>query len=180
MSRTSLKKELSNLTAPQLVEVILDAYESRPEIKEYFEYYLNPDAVKLTDKYMRVIVKEFNRSKRRYSKARVSVVNKTLKQYRSFTPGADNEVKFIVAILETMAGAELSVDFTETQWNLVAKLVNAALLTADAAGIVDQALIPLSRLSDKDSHLCSRYFTRAIGDAVLDYNSQKTISTKNK
>ncbi len=180
MSRTSLKKELSNLTAPQLVEVILDAYESRPEIKEYFEYYLNPDVVKLTDKYMRVIVKEFNRSKRHYSKARVSVVNKTLKQYRSFAPGADNEVKFILAILDTMALAEMSVDFTETQWNLVTKLVHAALAIADSAGIIDQAVIPLSLLAADDSRLCTRYFVRAIDEAVSCYDSEKTISLKNK
>ena len=37
MSRAQLKKELSNLTAPQLVEVILEAYSAKVEIKEYFE-----------------------------------------------------------------------------------------------------------------------------------------------
>ena len=43
MSKIQLKKELQTMEAPQLREMILEAYSARKEIKEYFEFFLNPD-----------------------------------------------------------------------------------------------------------------------------------------
>lgn len=178
MSRAALKKELSSLPAPQLVEVILEAYDARPEIKEYFEYYLNPDVGKLTNKCMWVVERELSRSKRRHSKARVSVLNRTVRFYKSFLPGADNEVKFILAIIKQMGIAELSVDFTDTQWNLVPKLVRLALSTADEAGIIDLAVNPLAVMIDTKYGHNRAYFKRVLSDAVLEYNSEKMMLPK--
>ena len=49
MSKIQLKKELQTMEAPQLREMILEAYSARKEIKEYFEFFLNPDIEHLLD-----------------------------------------------------------------------------------------------------------------------------------
>lgn len=171
MSKQALKRELSGLTAPQLVEVIMDAYASRAEIKEYFEYYLNPDVERLRQKYMKPVEREFRRSKRRMCGARVSHVTKALKQFRSFSPGAESEVTYMLDILRVMAAAERMVDFSDIQWNLVSRLVVDILDTADRAGIADRAVIPLMRMTADDNTDTTRYFKRALRDASLGYRS---------
>lgn len=50
MSKALLKKELAHLDRDQLVEVILNAYSSSKEAKDYFEFFLNPDAEALLEK----------------------------------------------------------------------------------------------------------------------------------
>ena len=50
MSKLLLKKEIKDLTRNQLEQMILDAYDAKKEIKEYFDFYVNPDVEKLTEK----------------------------------------------------------------------------------------------------------------------------------
>ncbi len=84
MSKASLKKELRTLTSDQLVEVIMNAYSSSKEAKEYFEFFLNPDVAGLFDKKKEIIQKEFKRSKYGYSKARISYIKTAIKDFASF------------------------------------------------------------------------------------------------
>ena len=62
MSKAALRKELALMTPGQLTEVILEAYDSRREIRDYFEYFLNPQPLKLLEKAGENIAKELNRS----------------------------------------------------------------------------------------------------------------------
>ena len=76
MSKTELKKYLKTLSADELVDVILEAYDARKQTKEYFEYYLNPDEKAQVAKINELIAKEFYplRGKR---KCRVSGIKKS-------------------------------------------------------------------------------------------------------
>ena len=51
MSKLRLTKEIKQLERHQLEQMILDAYAARKEIKEYFDFFLNPDVDKLIEKY---------------------------------------------------------------------------------------------------------------------------------
>ena len=64
MSKLLLKKEIKDLTRNQLEQMILDAYDAKKEIKEYFDFYVNPDVEKLTEKFKVAISSEFARNKR--------------------------------------------------------------------------------------------------------------------
>lgn len=86
MSKTALRKELAGFSREQLVELVLDLYDARKEVKEYFNFFLNPDSAKLFEKYRKMIDKEFSRSKWGYCKARISVIRKLLKEFESFSP----------------------------------------------------------------------------------------------
>ena len=178
MSRTALKKELSRLTPAQLVEVILDAYTAVPQTKEYFDYYLNPDVEKLLDKTLRAIDKELNRSKYRNSKARTTVISKAIKHFRMFSPGADQEVRLLLEIIERMGFTEMAIYLTDTQWKFVTKLVTDVLATADKGGIADTALKRLNTLVSADYKLNGRQFKRVIKDASAEYHSAHTISSR--
>ena len=57
MSKTTLKKQLNELTREQLIEVMLELYEARKDAREYLEYYVNPDEKKMYEKYRAVIIK---------------------------------------------------------------------------------------------------------------------------
>ena len=64
MSKNTLKKELDLMDRGQLVDIILDLYSNRPEAKEYFEFFLNPDIEKLREKVITKAQKEIMRTKR--------------------------------------------------------------------------------------------------------------------
>ena len=59
MSKLRLTKEIKQLERHQLEQMILDAYAARKEIKEYFDFFLNPDVDKLIEKYKVAASKEF-------------------------------------------------------------------------------------------------------------------------
>ena len=81
MSKTTLRKELKNMNREQLEQIILDAYDARTEIKEYFEFFLNPDVGKLLDKHKARLVKELNRTRWGRSKARVTILKLSVKYF---------------------------------------------------------------------------------------------------
>lgn len=163
------------MTAGQLVEVILDAYASRPAIKEYFEYFLNPDVEKVFEKQMRIIVKETNRSKYHRSKARVSIINKAIKEFTLHGPDDDMLVRFLYTTVHNLAVAEMMLEFSDTHWSLVSKIVKQALTVADSAGFSDKLLVLLTELTSEDSKICTRRFTRHVKDTVADYNTTKAL-----
>lgn len=132
MSKLTLKKELKNLSAEQLSEIILDCYSARKEFTEYFEFFLNPDVQKLTDKYTEKLKKEILRARRRgYCSARISHVKKMIKEYSSFNPGATHVIDLMFETIALLVMAEKLYYFTETLNKGTLKLVEAVIEYAD-------------------------------------------------
>lgn len=173
MSRSALKKELSSLTSAQLVEVILDAYSAMPQTKAYFDYYLNPDVDKLFDKYMSKVSKELGRRKYNNSKMRSSVISKALKEFQSFSPGADKEAQFIGQIISDMACVEKSVNFTPPQWNLVRKLVISLHDVADRGGIPPFVINFVSSITSPSSKQASPFFKSVVRETAGEYKTNR-------
>lgn len=96
MSKTLLKKEIHSMTKAQLEELILDAYDFRKEIKQYFDYFLNPNVEKLYDTYSAAVCKELSRGKRGNSKARITVLRRLLREFAAYRPGYDMEINLLV------------------------------------------------------------------------------------
>ena len=48
MGKAQLKKEIQTLSREQLEHLVLEAYEARKEIKQYFDFFIDPDAVSYT------------------------------------------------------------------------------------------------------------------------------------
>lgn len=101
MSKTTLKKQLKELTRDQLIEVMLELYDARKDAREYLEYYVNPDEKKMHEKYKGVIMKEFFPQKGR-AKGRTSVCKKAIKEFTTLHPSprliADLRLSLVEAI----------------------------------------------------------------------------------
>lgn len=59
MSKTKLKKELSNLEKEELIDLILEMYTNRKEVHDYLEFWLEPDSDKEAEKTKENIKKTF-------------------------------------------------------------------------------------------------------------------------
>jgi len=86
MSKTALKKELQKLTKEQLVEQILDLYDKNKSVKDFYDFYLNPENENnLFEKYKQVIYNEFY-PKRGNPKTRFSVCKKAISDFKTLNP----------------------------------------------------------------------------------------------
>ena len=86
MSKTALKKELQKLTKENLIEHILDLYEKNKSVKEFYDFYLNPENENnLFEKYKQVIHNEFY-PKRGNPKTRFSVCKKAISDFKTLNP----------------------------------------------------------------------------------------------
>ena len=77
MSKIALRRELALMSEDQLRQIIMDAYSARKEIKEYFDYFLNPDPVAKGQEYMRKMAREMARRRG----PRATVLKKLLKDF---------------------------------------------------------------------------------------------------
>lgn len=168
MSKLLLKKEIKSLTREQLEQMILDAYDARKEIKAYFDFFLTPDVDKLIDKYKISISKELSRSKRGYSKARISTIKKLLKEFASFQPGFEAELDLMLFTISFALLVEKSMHFTDTLINGISLLTIQMLDLADLNCVADKTIIRLTTTLDNDLH-GSKYFRRHLRHLLETY-----------
>lgn len=88
MSKSGLRKELGTFSQEQLIEVVLAAYDASPQARDYFEYFLNPDADKLYEKKAAAIDKECCRIRYGRARIRVTVIRRILRDFAAYQPGA--------------------------------------------------------------------------------------------
>jgi len=151
MSKTQLKKELQLLSREQLEQLLLDAYEAKKEIKQYFDFFLNPDAAKLLDRYKSAIDKELKRSKRGHSRARTSTVKRLLKDFSSFQPGFEYEMDLMLHTVSAAMMAERDVNFTEAQCKAFGKILLELISMADRNLVADKVLSQISTMLNNQS-----------------------------
>lgn len=140
MSKTQLKKELKAMDADQMRELILDLYAARPEAKAYFDFFLDPDVDKLTDRAKAAVNKELGRIKRGMLSARFSVIRKALKDYESFGPGADHVLRLMLDTLARAVAAERLYYAKPAFVNGTARLALDTLKYGDKHLLFDQAV----------------------------------------
>ena len=168
MSKTQLKRELSTLSTAQLVQTILEAYDARKEIKEYFDFYLNPDVGKLEEKYQKIIAKEFGRTKWGYSKSRITVIKKALKKFASFRPGFDKEIDLTLYALKMMMAVEKHYSFKDSQIEAYKTLMLRTVEMADKNLVADKVIERLMHIFT-DSNAGSKYLRGWFKNALQDY-----------
>ncbi len=148
MSKASLKKELMSLDHDQLVEVILNAYSSSKEAKEYFEFFLNPDADTLLEKKTDIIAKELNRTRRGYSKARISAIRNTIRDFAAYGPGDEYVYRLMLDTIRMIVGMERYIHYPDALNNGVIRLTADFTALADGMEAAGQACADLERMND--------------------------------
>jgi Family of unknown function (DUF6155) len=87
MSKLALKKYLQTLTKEQITESVLDMYDNLKPVKEYLDFFLNPNEKEMLEKYRMVIVAEFYpKGKYTFAKTRFSVAKKAIADFRALKP----------------------------------------------------------------------------------------------
>lgn len=146
MSKAALKKELENLSREQLIEVIGAAYSSSKEARDYFEFFLNPDADALLDSKIDIISKELTRTRRGHSRARITVIRKAIKDMGAFGVGDEYILRLMYAAIRMIAGMESYCHYPATLANGVLKLVEEYIALADRNESAAEAIEAIERL----------------------------------
>lgn len=169
MSKPQLKKLLHRLERSQLEQMFLDAYSARNEIKEYFEFYLNPDVEKLSEKYSTAIARELSKSRQGRSKARISVIKRLIAEFSSFQPGFEAEIDLYYSTISNSLAAASSYYFSDTLINGIAALMARMLNIADRNFEADKALERLKELIDNEKN-GTRYFRQLLRKELNSYH----------
>ena len=96
MSKTALRKQLREMPREELEQVVMELYESRKEVKDYFDFYLDPDVDRLMDRYRKLLLKEASRCSRGYSRCRISAIRRLIKEFSGFDSGREYEMEMMV------------------------------------------------------------------------------------
>jgi len=101
MSKSKLKKELTNFSKEKLVEQILDLYDKNKSVKEFYDFYLNPHNEKeLVEKYKKIIIKEFNVERPELSGLKFSVAKRAISDFRDLQPSPEALADVMLALPE--------------------------------------------------------------------------------
>jgi len=101
MSKPALKKHLLSLSREQLVETILEMYDNMKPVKEYLEYFLNPNEEEMLKKHKAVIQKEFALEwKYAEPKLRFSVARKAIAEFKALKPSPDKLADLMLTLPE--------------------------------------------------------------------------------
>lgn len=169
MSKTQLKKEIRALSKEQLEELILEAYDFRKEIKQYFDYFLNPDVEKLYERYSADICKELTRGKRGYSKARITTIRRMHKEFASYHPGYDKEIDLIFYTIQIALAQEKALRFSNPLSSGIGDMLLQVLAIADRNFVADKVLERLTRILHSEA-AGSRYFRQYLRRRLEEYS----------
>lgn len=139
MSRTALRKELEALSAEQLRQLVLDAYDARKETKEYFEFFLNPNVDNMLERQTALIAKELNRTKWGRSRGRVTIIKKAVRDFISLNPGPEHCLDMLMGAVAQIGIADSYVDLTPALEKLALTLTTEFFVLADKALLAEQA-----------------------------------------
>lgn len=151
MSKTKLKKELITFTSDELLEVILNTYDSSKEARDYLEFFINPDADKLLDDKTQLIAKEISRVRRGgYSKFRISYIRGIIKGFAAYGVSPDYVCRIMSNTISMLTGHSRYYYYTETQTKGMFKLVADYIVYADRHEMLQSAIEFIDRLSHSD------------------------------
>lgn len=140
MSKAKLRKELATFSNEQLVDLVLSAYDSSKEARDYFEFFLEPDADTLLEKKIDAIAKEIMRSKWGYSKARITVIRAHIKGFAAYGVGADYVSRLMLDTIRMLVGMEQHLNYQATLVAGIGKLVGEYVCYCHTHGMLPQAL----------------------------------------
>jgi hypothetical protein len=123
MSKAKLKKELQLLSKEQLIEQILDLYDKNKAVKEFYNFYLDPQSENvLAEKYITIIRKEFSKDYPKFS-----VAKKAISDFKSLSPSPESLANVMMVLPETVC------EFTYVYGDMDEPFYNAAYNNFSAA-----------------------------------------------
>ncbi|MEI6554506.1 MAG: DUF6155 family protein [Paludibacter sp.] len=121
MSKASLKKYLQSLPKEQMIETVLEMYDNMKPVKEYLEFFLNPNEKEMFEKYRNVIINEFYpKGKYTEPKTRFSVAKKAIADFRALKPSPELLADMMLTL------PEMACQFTHDYGDMSEQYYNSA------------------------------------------------------
>lgn len=105
MSKAKLKKALAALDKDQIIETALELYDARKDAKEWFEFWLDPDARKACEKAKTAVRRIFYTGDNPRRRPSMTNLNKIIKDFTTVCFDRDEVADFLLYVGET-----------ETEW----------------------------------------------------------------
>ncbi|MEZ3590325.1 MAG: hypothetical protein K1V84_04760 [Muribaculaceae bacterium] len=172
MSKLKLKKELERMSPEHLRELLLDLYDARKEAKEYLEFYINPDAAKIIERYAKVIDREGERA-RRGRRFRTTICSKAIKDFSSYGAGAEYEAQLMTRALDAALHVTAS-RYTDTIDRWSEKTFADMLARLYSAGLLDTSLAAVKRLIER-YRVARHPAAQRFAEAFAEYYPDETI-----
>lgn len=128
MSKRALKKYVSEIPKKELAQQVLDLYERFPAVKKYYDFVFNPKEEGLVQEAKAKIRNEYFPIRRKKPRARRSVAQRYLKQFRTLEMDPSWVAELMVFNLETAQayeeGRRLPDSFYKSMLNSFSEMVN--------------------------------------------------------
>lgn len=121
MGLTDLKKELKKLDKDKLIELIADLYRKNKSVKEFFDFYVNPDERELFNKYRDKIFEAFY-PKRGYN-YKLKDAKQAISDFKNLRPSSDLLADLMLFYVET--GVSFTNDFGDINESFYESLATA-------------------------------------------------------
>ena len=165
MGLTDIKKELKKLDKDKLIDLIADLYKKNKSVKEFFDFYVNPDERKLFEKYRAKVFEAFY-PKRGYN-YKLKDGKQAISDFKKLGTSTELLADIMLCYVET--GAKLTNDLGD---------INETLYKSQATTVVDsQTLLRKENLLDKFEDRVGKVVddTSGIGWGFHDYLVQVWI-----
>jgi hypothetical protein len=138
MSKSTLKKHLQTLSKDQIIETVLELYGNMKPVKEYFEFYMNPNEKEMLEKYRTIITKEFATEwKHSEPKLRFSVAKKAISDFRNLKPAPELLADLMLSLPEMACKFTYEFgDMTEQYYNSAATNFEIVLIYLESNGLL--------------------------------------------
>ena len=170
MSKSALKKHLQSLTKEQMIETVLEMYDNMKPVKEYLEFFLNPNEKEMFEKYRAVIVNEFYPKGKYFDpKTRFSVAKKAIADFRALKPTSELLADLMLTLPEMACQFTYNYgDMSEQYYNSAYNNFKAALQYMDKNNLLDAFKL---RCVDclKWASVCGYGFASDISDIYYQY-----------
>lgn len=101
MSKAKVKKELLLLSKAQLIEQILELYDSYKPVKEFYEFYLNPNEKEAFERCRKKIVQEFYPATKSFEpKLRFREAKAAIAEFATLKPSVELMANLMITLAE--------------------------------------------------------------------------------
>jgi len=137
MGLADIKKELNRLDKAKLIDLLADLYKKNKSVKEFFDYYINPDERKLLTKYREKVFEAFYpRSGDSY---KLKDGKQAIRDFKKLGASAESVVDLMLFYVET--GVKFTNEFgdiNEAFYNSVASVYYGALTLMKKEVLLDK------------------------------------------
>ena len=161
MGLIDVKKELKKLDKDKLIDLVADLYKKNKSVKEFLDFYVNPDERELFDKYRDKVFEAFF-PKRGYS-FKLKDGKQAISNFKKLGVSADLLADLMLFYVET--GVEFTIDFGDIDEGFYSSMGT----TYDAALTLMKKENLLDKFADRTGKVVSD--TSGIGWGFHDYLS---------